>query len=295
MNDLQGGMSARVKIIRLRTWTLTLTILALLILYIFVTLSTKNKMDWIDFAITAAIQISTHFAYFPDGERYGEQDQLFIRARKIYNLNADRITQVSSIEKLRAYCDEEYEERKRLYIQEVCGKKIGISISELGVLRLKSKKEIKSLEKVAFSSGSVLYLTRARRKAIIHLIYGELPVEANSPDTILSAVDRDYAKAIKDNSKTYGKTAHARVILKALIVGLIFGYVGYSLRKGLTYEAAIKSAVFIGAMISTAVSSYIVGEKSTREYKKTFFVELSTFIDKFFSWTGLGKTPIPEE
>ena len=286
-------VTSRVRTIRLRTWTLSLTIIVLLALYIFVTLSIKSRIDWIDFAITAFIQISTHFAYFPDGERYGESDKLFIAARKAYNENAARITRDSSVEKLREFCDHDFADRKERYICDSCGK-IGISYDEYKELSQKSKKELSKIEVFEFG-GRKIHFTYRRRRALIKIIYGRNPVKPNSPDTILSAVDRDYSENIKDDSAAYKRRKHAIKLFRSIVVGGILAYIAYNTRDGLSLAAIIKSCVFIGSMITTAVSSYISGEKASREYKKKFFVELSIFIDKFFSWQKMAPTVVTEE
>lgn len=292
--DNKGVITSRVKIIRARTWTLSVTIIALLALYIFVTLSIRSKIDWIDFVLTAAIQISTHFAYFPDGARYGELDPLFANARKAYNAKSAQIIAESSVEKLREFCEIDYEERKKRYIQDACAK-IGIGVDEWNVLSQKSKAELKTIEKLE-CNGKTLWFTPKRRAALIKLVYGKNPVQANSPDTILSSVDRDYTENIKDGSRNYDKAAHIyKGFFKPIILGGILAYIGYNMRDGINFAAIIKSCVFIGSMISTAVSSYISGEKSSKEYKKKFFIELAVFIDKFFSWAEIKPSPVPLE
>ena len=285
MADL--SVKARVKIIRLRTWTLTLTITALLILYIFVTLAINSKIEWIDFAITAGIQISTHFAYFADGERYGQTDEDYINARKSYNENAERVMTESTVEELREYCDVDYEQRKKDYISDACGA-IGISVTEFEEISKLPEKEIRRL-KVWESRSRIVYFDRAKRRALVKLIFGKNPVEKNQPATALSAVDRDYVGAIKDGSNFYRKASHATRLFKSIIIGGILAYIGYNIRDGLSFAAVVKSCVFIGSMITTAVSSYIAGEKASREYRKQFFLELAIFIDAFFSWRGTRK------
>ena len=285
MADL--SVKARVKIIRLRTWTLTLTITALLILYIFVTLAINSKIEWIDFAITAGIQISTHFAYFADGERYGETDDLYISARKSYNDNAARIMAESTVEELREYCEVDYVQRKKDYISDACGA-IGISVAELEEISKLHEKEIRAI-KTFESKSRIIYFDRAKRKALVKLIFGKNPVEKNQPATVLSAVDRDYVAAIKDGSNFYRKATHATRLFKSIIIGGVLAYIGYNIRDGLSLAAVIKSCVFIGSMITTAVSSYISGEKASRDFRKQFYLELALFIDAFFSWVGLKK------
>ena len=285
MADL--SVKARVKIIRLRTWTLSLTITALLILYIFVTLAINSKIEWIDFAITAGIQISTHFAYFADGERYGETDPLYISARESYNANAGRIMEESTVEDLREYCEVDYEQRKKDYISDACGA-IGISVSELEEISKLPEKEIRKI-KTWESKSRIIFFDRAKRKALVKLVFGKNPVQKNQPATVLSAVDRDYVSAIKDGSTFYRKASHATRLFKSIIIGGILAYIGYNIRDGLSFAAVIKSCVFIGSMITTAVSSYIAGEKASREYRKQFYLELALFIGAFFSWLGAKK------
>ena len=285
MADL--SVKARVKIIRLRTWTLTITITALLILYIFVTLAINSKIEWIDFAITAGIQISTHFAYFADGERYGQTDDDYVKARQSYNDNAARIMAESTVEELREYCEVDYEQRKKDYISDACGS-IGISVAEFEEISKLPEKEIRKI-KTFESKSRIIYFDRAKRKALVKLIFGKNPVEKNQPATILSAVDRDYVTAIRDGSNFYRKATHATKLFKSIVIGGILAYIGYNMRDGLSYAAVIKSCVFIGSMITTAVSSYIAGEKASREYRKQFYLELALFIDAFLSCVGLKK------
>lgn len=293
MGNYGEGAKSRIKIIRLRTWALTLTTLTLLVFYIFVTLSLKSRIDWIDFAITVAIQLSTHFAYFPDGERYGEMDPLFKRARKLYNVNANHISEVNAVEDLRDFCKVDFYERKARYIADICGSN-GISVEEFNELAQKSKKELRAIKSFEYN-GRTIYFTQKRRAAIIKLAYGRCPVKPNSPDLILSAVDRNYADNIRDDQKVYRGTTHAIKIFRYLILGGVLAYINYNTRDGINFAAVVKSAVFIGSMIAAAVSSYISGERSTREFKKEFYIELYVFISRFFSWKKISPPEVDEE
>lgn len=283
MADL--SVTARVKIIRLRTWTLTLTITALLILYIFVTIGVNSKLQWIDFAITASIQIITHFAYFADGERYGETDALYISARRNYNTNASYVMTESSVEKLRDYCEVDYENRKSDYIKDTCSK-LGILVSELEEISKMPAREIRRLKKWE-SNGTTIYFDMAKRRTLKKLVFGKNPVEKNHTSTVLSAIDRDYVEAIKDGSKKYRSGRHIYRLLRSVVVGGVFAYIGFCMRDGLSFEAVVKSAAFMGSMICSAISSYIAGERASREYRKQFYLELSLFLASFFSWAGV--------
>lgn len=283
-------MKARVKIIRLRTWTLTLTILALLVLYIFVTLSIKSSIDWIDFAIAAAIQISTHFAYFADGERYGETDKHFISTRDAYIKSVSLITTESTVEKLREYCEVEFQQRKDDYLNDMCNR-LDISREDLCEITKLSAKKIRHLKQWDTKTNGTVYFNMEKRAILRKLVFGANPVQKNQSSTIMSAVDRDYTESIKNGQKVYKKGVNIfKGFIKPIMLGGILAYITYNMRAGLSFAAIIKSCVFIGSMITTAVSSYIAGEKSTRDYKMQFFVELATFIGDFFSWAGIPMT-----
>ena len=291
-NNIKKGnvLTARVRIIRARAWTLSITTVVLLALYIFVTLFIKNKIDIIDFALTVFIQISTHFAYFPEGERYGERDDLYVAARDYYIAGVARVTKESTVERLREYCEVEFQQRKTDYILDMVNK-LDISVDDLTEISKLSEKEIRKIKKWETLKNGVVYFSCTKRKILKMLLFGGNPVEKNQSSTILSAVDRDYTKSIKNGAINYGKATHTfKGFIKPVILGGILAYIGYTL-VGFSLAAIIKSCVFIGSMISTAVSSYIAGEKPTRHYKKQFFVELSTFIEDFFSWNKMQPTP----
>ena len=277
-----NAISSRVMIIRWRTWALTITTVILLVFYVFVTLVLENTLNVVDFILTAVMQISTHFAYFPDGERYGQEDALYIRARDEYNIHANAITAANAVSELRDFCDFDFEERKTRYITAVCGE-IGLTLDEFHILKQKSREELAKIEK--FESGeNIVYFTPHRRRVLIRLVFGKIPVRPNSPDIILSAVDRSFISPIKDESVNYKRVTHGIKLFRVIPVGLALAYIGYSMRSGINAAAIMKSCVFFGSMVFCAVSSFISGEKSSRVFKKQFYVELSTFIDKFSSW-----------
>ena len=136
----------RVETIRLRTWTLTLAILITLALYLLVNVTTKQSINWVDFIILCVMQIVVHSLYFPDGDLFGQKDSAFINNKTAYNNKASLVNENKEIASLRKYCDFEFEERKERYILNQCSI-IGITLEELEMLKQKTEKEIKKLEK----------------------------------------------------------------------------------------------------------------------------------------------------
>lgn len=287
-----SGASARMKVIRLRTWAITITTLALLVFYIFITLGLNETISWIDFAITAAIQLTSHFSYFYDGERYGETDKLFLSARDDYNERANRVLNAEGVgdqEDLREFCKWDFESRKKEYYTVECGKLNSLSLAEFDVLRQMGKEEIKGLEEWEKPSGEKIHFTKKQRARLAKLIFNPCPVRPNEPSTILSAVDADPTKNIRNGQKGAEKFAHGKRLFMTFGVSIFIGYLAIGTREGSLFSGIVRAAIFIGTLIMSSVSAYIQGERATKEYKKNFYIELTTFLSRFQSWIARTK------
>lgn len=290
--DKFNGAKQRFSAIRFRTWTLTLSIIVALIFYLLVTISTKQSITWFDFILLCSVQIVCHSLYFPDGEIYGQKDDAFISNKTSYNTKATEINDNKNISKLREYCKIEYEKRKENYIQSECGI-IGISSDELEIFKQMSEKEIKKLKMYEIKEtingeekSKFLIFSRSKRKKLYNLIFKPLPVEENHPETIMSAVEINSNKAIKDGSKTYKAYSYIRKIMQAVVIGGIFSYIGYTLRDGIGLTEIVQIVMYLTTMFTTIVMAFSSGETCSSVYKSRFYLELSNFIDGFNEWLG---------
>lgn len=280
----------RTSAIRLRTWSLTLVILITLIFYFLVQVSLKQAINPVDFVFICIIQIVTHCLYFPDGEIYGQKTQSFIDNKRSYNEKASEINQKKQIAELRKYCKIEYEERKETYMLNECGA-LDITIDELQVLKRLNPKELKHLKSYEFineiggkQESKLVFFNKSKRKRLCRLIFKELPVEPNHPETIMSAVENDGTTAIRDTSITYKAHAYERKIFQAVVIGGIFAYIGYSLRSGIGLPEIVRILMYVTSLFSTAVLSFSSGETCSKVYKSHFYIDLINFIDSFNEW-----------
>lgn len=294
-NDYINATKQRMATIRLRTWTLTLAILVSLALYILVNVSTKQSINWIDFILLCTMQIIVHSLYFPDGDLFGQKDVAFINNRKAYNTKASKINENKEISRLRDYCNVEFEERKERYILNQCGL-IGITIDELNLLKQKSESEIQKLEKFETKElvdgkekSRLLFFSKHKRKILYNLIFKPLPVEKNHPETIMSAVENNGNKAIKDGSISYKAQSYIRKILTAVVVGGIFAYIGYTLRDGFGFAQVVQICMYITTLFTTAVMAFTSGENCSKVHKSHFYLDLANFIDGFNEWNSKTK------
>ena len=124
------GVKQRFETVRLRTWALTGSIVIALIFYFVVTVSTRQAISWVDFVLLCIMQFVTHSTYFPDGDLFGQKDEVYQKNKKSYNTKADKINDEHKINRLREYCKFEFEERKQRYIETQCGI-LGITLEEL--------------------------------------------------------------------------------------------------------------------------------------------------------------------
>lgn len=294
-NKYAGIIKDKASTIRLRTWTLTLAIIVTLVFYFIVQVSTKQSINPVDFVFLCIVQIITHCLYFPDGDLYGQKNQSFISNKSAYNEKASAINQQKKIAKLRKYCQIEFEERKQRYILNECGA-IDITLEELAVLKQLNEKEIKNLKKYEFEylevkndgttekNSKLVFFSRIKRKKLYNLIFKALPVEPNHPETIMSAVENNGAKAIRDGSISYKTQSYIRKIFTAVIIGGIFAYIGYTVRDGIGIAEIVQILMYLTSLFSTAVLSFTSGESCSKVYKSRFYVELVNFIDGFNEW-----------
>ena len=274
--NFKRATKQRVETIRLRTWTLTLAILISLALYLLVNVTTRQSINWIDFVLLCTMQIIVHSLYFPDGDLFGQKDTAFISNKSAYNEKASEINEKKEIANLRKYCNYEFEERKERYILNQCGL-IGITLEELDVLKQKSEKDILELEKFETKEivngeekSRLMFFSKHKRKILYDLIFKPLPVEKNHPETIMSAVENNGNKAIKDGSISYKAQSYIRKILTAVVVGGIFAYIGYTLRDGFGFTQVVQICMYITTLFTTAVMAFTSGETCSKVHKSHF-------------------------
>lgn len=291
-NKYVNATKQRFETVRLRTWTLTLAILISLALYIVVNVSTRQSINWVDFILLCTMQIVVHSLYFPDGDIFGQKDTAFISNKGAYNKKANEINEKKEIANLRKYCNFEFEERKQRYIQNQCGL-IGITIEELELLKQHDEKyilELQSFETKEIVKGEeksrLIFFSKHKRKILYDLIFKPLPVEKNYPETIMSAVENNGNKAIRDGSISYKIHSYIRKILTAVVVGGIFAYIGYTLRDGFGFAQVVQICMYITTLFTTAVMAFSSGETCSKVHKSHFYLDLANFIDGFNEWNS---------
>ena len=287
-NDISENVIQRISTVRVRTWTLTLAIVLALVLYFLVNVITKQTMDFIDFVFMTIIQILAHCLYFPDGEIYGQSDKGYIANKQAYNDKAEKIVDNKQQGKLREYCVVEYERRRERYINNELSY-LSITQEEFDLLKSKTEKEILELEKFEYKVGdkvNTICFNKKRRKRLYNLLFNPIPVEANSPELIMSALEQNHNLAIKDESKRYKTREYVKKFLMATLLGAFLAYIGYTLKDGIDFTDIVKIVTDLTTLMSTAVMSFSSGENCSRIYKKNFYINLSSFIDGFNEWNG---------
>lgn len=291
MSKLKDKVAERMSAVRIRTWTLTSAIVITLILILLVNLTTKTRISYIDLILMFVAQVLVHSIYFPDGDIFGQKDPTYLANKELYNDKATKINQELLYGELREYCDYDFEKRKEEYILNELGT-LGITAKEYEQLQKIPRQELKKIKSYEFKAdkGSRLILfTRAKRKRLLRLILGELPVQKNRPETIVSAVENNGYSSIKDGSVRYKKRAYIRKILMAGVMGCVFAYMSYTLKDGIGLTEIVSMCIYLTAIFSTAVLAFSSGENCSKVYKNNFYIELSNFIDAFLEWKGAKK------
>ena len=232
------------------------------------------------------MQIVSYCLYFPEGENFGCKNKSFIENKDTYNDKAEKVITENKIAQLRNYCEVEYLERKERYLNNECGY-LGITQKELELLKNKTKKEIFKLKKFEFKNGNdikVVNFSRKKRRVLFNLIYNPLPVEKNNTETILSAIENNGTSAIHDSSLIFKKQSYIKKFMVVFLVGLVFGYIGYTVRESFGIAEIVQIFMYLTTMFTTSVMAFSTGETSSKVYKSHFYVELSNFLDGFSEW-----------
>lgn len=266
--------------LRARTLTLTFALTTCIVFYCLMQWVITGNVDLVSLIISGLIQILTHFAYFDDGKINGERDAGFKANKTAYNTNANKVNDDNKFSKLKTYCQTEYEERKQRFLNAKFSY-LGISEADFNKLKQLPEKEIKNLNQFQ-NEETKIYFSRKKRKVLYDLIFKPIPIEANEPEFIMSAVSFDKSKGIKDKSVVFERVTHIQVVLKATIFALFIAYIGVSFRENFSWESVVEIVYLIVVMIYTAIFSFSSGEKYTKVYKSNFYNELTMFLDGFF-------------
>lgn len=293
--DIKQQVTKRFTSIRFRTLAFTITIISTLVVYFFIQATFKEAINWVDLVFLIVIQILTHFLYFPDGELFGAKDEIFIGNRKTYNDQAREITVKRKFDRLREFCKVEYEQRKERYLLNECAF-IGITLQQLEIFKEYTEKQIKEIETFEYTKDEekrLIIFNKHKRKKLYNLLFKPLPIEENKPETIMSGIENNGYSAIHDTSVVYTKKSYVSKILLSLVVSTFLAYIGVTARDGITVAEVFKIFMYAFTLISTAITSFVAGEKATRVHKNNFYLQLSTFIDEFICWDE--KNPEPQE
>lgn len=286
INEVGKKVAPRALAVRTRTWTLTIAILISLALYIVVNVTTRQAINWIDFVLLSIMQILAHSMYFPDGDLFGQRSETYISNKQAYNEKAERVIELGNEEKLREYCEYDYEQRKERYIKYQCGL-LGITVDELEILKAKTEREIKTLTRWETKKGDKVYIvqfSKAKRRILHDLIFKPIPVEKNHPETIMSAVENDGTRAIRNNAEVYKRRKLIWKIFCSVFIGGIFAYIGYTFRDGFGFAQVVQLCMYLTTLFSTAVMGFTSGETCSKVHRTNFYKDLANFLDGFSEW-----------
>ena len=284
------GAKHRLQAVRLRTWIVTFTILISLAFWIVLSVTTRDTISWIDFIMLCIVQTLGHFAYFPDGEAFGQTDKRYVANKENYNRLATQINNDDKYYRLRDYCAYEFEERKAQYVNTMLGY-IGITEKEFEEIKLMTTKEIKELKEFEITEKvkgdeqkRIVHFNKYKRRILHDLIFKPLPVQRNEADTIVSGKDVDITERVQDHSEPEKKKTHGAKIAKIILVGLLLAYITWNIRDGFGLGDVARLITYTGSLLITAIMSFTSGERIQKIYKTDFYVELSQFIEKFYEW-----------
>lgn len=292
VNEYADGVKDRAVSLRLRTLILTGMIVVMLILYCIVQIVLNQRINVVDMILIGIIQILAFSAYYPEGQNFGTGNKVFIANKKAYNIKANYVNNHQLQEKLGEYCEHEFQKRKKEWYENQCGI-LGISLDELDKIKQSyTEEEVKKLESIKTmrdvkgkKEEVIIHFGKKHRKRLHRIIFNPCPVEKNEAKAILSACEIKREKRIIDGSLTNTNSNINVFILRAAMMMVFMGYIGYMLRDGFSVANVMQFFMFFGTMVGTAVTAYTQGETNIRTYKNRYYVELDNFLSGFFEWS----------
>lgn len=297
IKDAAMGVKDRAISLRLRTLILTGMIVLMLILYCIVQIVLNQRINVVDMIIIGIIQILSFTAYYPEGQNYGNVNKVFVNNKKAYNDKANYVNNQQLQERLGEYCEYEYKKRKNEWYENQCGI-LGISVDELEKIKQSyTEQEIKRLESITTKrtvqgeeQDVVVHFGKKQRKRLHSLLFNPCPVEKNEADAILAACEIQREKRIIDGSLSNTSTNIKVFVIRAAMMMVFIGYLGYALRDGFSFANIMQFGMFFGTMVGTSVTAYTQGETNIKTYKNRYYVELSNFLSGFFEWQKIQPT-----
>lgn len=297
VNEYADGVKDRAVSLRLRTLILTGMIVVMLILYCIVQIVLNQRINIVDMIIIGIIQILSFTAYYPEGQNYGNGNKVFVNNKKAYNDKANYVNNQQLQERLGEYCEYEYKKRKNEWYENQCGI-LGISVDELEKIKQSyTEQEIKRLESITTKrtvqgeeQDVVVHFGKKQRKRLHSLLFNPCPVEKNEADAILAACEIKREKRIIDGSLSNTSTNIKVFFIRAVMMMVFIGYLGYALRDGFSFANIMQFGMFFGTMVGTSVTAYTQGETNIKTYKNRYYVELSNFLSGFFEWQKIQPT-----
>jgi len=297
------AMKERAGGVRFRAWSLSLIIVVALIFYLLVNVVFNQTINIVDIVIITLLQFAAMTIWFPEGVRWGERNKIFQANRKAYNRRATIVALHQKTSKLREFCVIDFEERKQKFIEKTLGR-IGIDVAEFELLRRMEKHhfEIKrrtlwqvlkgipkpKAEAVEIAKGQTILLNDVQKAVLYRLIFKEIKIEKNNPDTIMSGLEIDEAHAIKNAEATYKRKVFVLRIIQSFVIGIVLAYIGYTLRDGIGLVEIVRIISYVLALLFAIVLAFTQGEESIKTHKNSFMLQLVNFLDRFFEYAELA-------
>ena len=286
----------RARGVRFRALLLAAMFAMSLIFYLFLNVALNERINVIDIAIMFVIQWVVSTVWFPEGVEFGKRDKAFVKNREAYNAKANRIITLQKTGQLREFCKVDFEERKRLYIEKMLSI-ADVTLSEYEILKTKPIEEFQKKGLfIDLGNGREILLNAKQKRILKKLIFKDLGIEKNNPDTIMSGVEIKEQCAIRNAESVYKKRVFVIRLVQSTIGAIILAYIGYQLREGLDFAVFVRAFIYFTTFIATIVVSFVQGEESIKTHKNTFLMQLTNFIDRFFEYAEVAAlTPVRTE
>lgn len=265
--------------------------------YLFLNAVFGGQVDAADLIIMVLIPLTMIPLWFAEGQRYGAKRPNFIVLKKHYNDKADKIVEMQKIQKLEEFCEHDFEQRKKMYIEKRLGA-VGLDamhlelVKSLPIEQFDRKFELKIKVKVGEVEKDKL-LNNLQKRTLKALIFKPCPVKPTSLATVMSGISTESTREIQDMSGRNKNVMMAVVFARMVLTFLAMSFIAFQFADGISFATFTRAFMFLTAFVTTVGTSFLCGERNVSKDKTHFYRKLTDFIYRFFEWAQIPNEPMP--
>lgn len=291
-DEIIENVKERGRTVSLSAWLSTSIVTIGIVAMVLLGVESKDSLDLVFFVLMLVSQGIITTTWLPEGKQFGETKPLFMQTRSAYNGKVNDVISRQISMELKDYCDYDFEVRKKHYKMRMLAR-AALDFNDLDkVAEMQENefydkflfwKKFKAWDKKKVGEDEIS-LNKLQVRVLYTLIFKPLPIQANNVETIIGGATVSEVNPVKDTTSKYINKWLGGKFGILIVMSLITAYLGLRLAQGITLQAILQAIMLIMAVVTSLTSSFLTGERAITIHKRSYYVDASNFIDRFFEW-----------